>query len=70
MMEANQWNGVNNKGSKSTFITVGSGKEPVCWNCGGPHQLPDCTLPKNQEKISEGKKKIHDAMKKTRWGSK
>jgi hypothetical protein len=28
--------------------------------------LPDCTLPRNQEKISEGKKKIHDAMKKTR----
>jgi hypothetical protein len=34
MMEANQWNGVSNKGSKSTFITVGSGKDPVCWNCG------------------------------------
>jgi hypothetical protein len=66
MIEANQWNGVNNKGSKSTFITIGSGKEPVCWNCGGPHRLPDCTLPKNQEKISEGKKKMHDAMKKTR----
>jgi hypothetical protein len=65
-MEANQWNGVSNKGSKSTFITVGSGKEPVCWNCGGPHWLPDCTLPKNQEKISEGKKKMHDTMKKTR----
>jgi hypothetical protein len=65
MMEANQWNGVSNKGSKSTFITVGSGKEPVCWNYGGPHRLPDCTLPKNQEKISEGKKKMHDAMKKT-----
>jgi hypothetical protein len=65
-MEANQWNYVSNKGSKSTLITVGSGKEPVCWNCGGPHQLPDCTLPKNQEKTSEGKKKMHDAMKKTR----
>jgi hypothetical protein len=25
MMEANQWNGVSNKGSKSAFITVGSG---------------------------------------------
>jgi hypothetical protein len=37
MMEANQWNGVSNKGSKSTFITVGSGKEPVCWNYGGLH---------------------------------
>jgi hypothetical protein len=66
MMEANQWNGVNNKGTKSTFITLGSGKDPVCWNCGGPHRLPDCTLPKNQEKISEGKKKMHDAMKRTR----
>jgi hypothetical protein len=66
MMEANQWNGVSNKGSKSTFITVGSGKEPVCWDCGVPHRLPDCTLPKIQEKISEGKKKMHDAMKKTR----
>jgi hypothetical protein len=33
MMEANQCNGVSNKGSKSTFLTVGSGKEPVCWNC-------------------------------------
>jgi hypothetical protein len=41
MMEANQWNGVSNKGSNSTFITVGSGKETVCWNCGGPHRLPD-----------------------------
>jgi hypothetical protein len=66
MMEANQWNGVSNKGIKSTFITVGSGKEPVCWNYGGPHRLPDCTLPKNQEKMSEGKKKMHDAMKKAR----
>jgi hypothetical protein len=66
MMESNKWNGISNKGSKSTFITVGSGKEPVCWNCGGPHRLPDCTLPKNQEKISEGKKKMHDPMKKTR----
>jgi hypothetical protein len=66
MMEANQWNGVSNKGRNSTFITVGSGKKPVCWNCGGPHRLPDCTLPKNQEKISEGKEKMHDAMKKTR----
>jgi hypothetical protein len=66
MMEANQWNGVSNKGSKSTFITVGSGEEPVFWNCGGPHRLPDCTLPKNQEKISESKNKMHDAMKKTR----
>jgi hypothetical protein len=28
--------------------------------------LPDCTLPKNQEKISEGKKKMQDAMKKAR----
>jgi hypothetical protein len=65
MMEANLWNGVINKGSKSTFITVGSGKEPVCWNCGGPHRLPNCTFPKNQEKISEGKKKMFDAMKKT-----
>jgi hypothetical protein len=66
MMEANQWNGVSNKGSKSTFITVGSGKEPVCWNCGGPHRLPDCTLPKNQEKIYEGKKKMQDPIKKSR----
>jgi hypothetical protein len=66
MMEANQWNGVSSKGSKSTFITVRSGKEPICWNCGGPHRLPDCTLPKNQEKLSEGKHKMHDAMKKTR----
>jgi hypothetical protein len=66
MMEANQWNGISNKGSKSTFITVESGKEPVCWNCGGPHWLPDCTLPKNQEKIYEGKNKMHDAMNKTR----
>jgi hypothetical protein len=62
MMESNQWNGVSNKGNKSTFMTVGYGKEPVCWNC----RLPDCILPKNQEKISEGKKKMHDAMKKTR----
>jgi hypothetical protein len=66
MMEANQWNGVSNKGSKSTFITVGSGKELVCWNCEGPHRLHDCTLTKNQGNISEGKKKMHDAMKKTR----
>jgi hypothetical protein len=50
-MEAHKWNGVSNKGSKSTFITVGSEKKPVCWNCGGPHRLPDCTLPKNQEII-------------------
>jgi hypothetical protein len=28
--------------------------------------LPDCTLPKNQEKSSEGKKKMQDAMKKAR----
>jgi uncharacterized protein YjcR len=28
--------------------------------------VPDCTLPKNQEKISKGKKKIQDAMKKAR----
>jgi hypothetical protein len=28
--------------------------------------ITDCTLPKNQEKISEGKHKMHDAMKKTR----
>jgi hypothetical protein len=28
--------------------------------------LFDCTLPKNQENISEGKKKMHDAMKETR----
>jgi hypothetical protein len=61
MMEANQWNGISNKGSKYTSITVGSGKYPVCWNCGGCHVLPDCTLPKNQAKISEGKKKIQDA---------
>jgi hypothetical protein len=66
MMEANQWNGVSNKGSKFTFITVGCGKEPVCWNCGGPHRLPDCTLPKNRKKISGSKKKMHDTTKKTR----
>jgi hypothetical protein len=65
-MEANQWNGVSNKGRKSTFITVGYGKEPVCWNYGGGHRFPDCTLSKNQEKISEGKKKMQDAMKKAR----
>jgi hypothetical protein len=53
-------------GSKSTFITVGSGKAPVCWNCGGAHKFPDCPLPKNQENISEGKKKMQEAMKKTR----
>jgi hypothetical protein len=58
MMEANQWNGISNKGRKSTFITDGSGKEPVCWNCGGGHRLYDCTLPKNQEKKYEGKKKM------------
>jgi hypothetical protein len=29
MMEANQWNGVSNKGNKPTFITVGYGKAPV-----------------------------------------
>jgi hypothetical protein len=66
MMEANHCIGVSNKGRKSTFITVGYGKEPVCWNCGGPHRLPDCTLPKNQENVSEGKNKMHDAMKKTK----
>jgi hypothetical protein len=66
MMEANQWNGVSNKGGKSAFITVGSSKEPVCWNCGGGHRLPDCTLPQNQVKISESKKKMQDAMKKVR----
>jgi hypothetical protein len=64
-MEANQWNSVSYKGSKSTFITVGSGKDPVGWNCGGPHRFPDCTLPKIQEKISEGKKNMQDAMKKS-----
>jgi hypothetical protein len=66
MMEAHQWNGVSNKGSKSTFITVGSGKDPVCWNFGGDHRLPDFTLPIDQENISEGKKKMQDAMKKAR----
>jgi hypothetical protein len=30
MMEANHWNGDNNKGRKSTFITVGPCKESVC----------------------------------------
>jgi hypothetical protein len=69
MMEANQWNRASNRGSKSTFITVGSGKEPVCWNCGGAHRFPDCTLPKNKENISEGKKKMQDAMKKARRNS-
>jgi hypothetical protein len=48
------------------FITIGSSKEPVCCNCGGPHRLPNCTVPKNQDNIFEGKKKIHDAMQKTR----
>jgi hypothetical protein len=66
MMETNTWNGVSNKGSKYTFITVGSGNEPICWNCGGGHRFPDCTLPKNKENISEGKKKMQDAMKKSR----
>jgi hypothetical protein len=50
MMEAHKWNVLSKNGSKSTVITVGSGKSPVCWNCGGAHKLPDCTLPKNQEK--------------------
>jgi hypothetical protein len=66
MVEANQWNGVSNIGIKSTFITVGSGKEPVFWNCGGGDIMPDCNLPKNQENISAGKKKMQDAMKKAR----
>jgi hypothetical protein len=42
MMEANQWNSISNKGSKFTFITFGSGKEPLCWNCGGPNIFPYC----------------------------
>jgi hypothetical protein len=58
MMDENQCNGVSNTGNKSTFITVGSGKTPVCWNCGGAHKLHHCTLPKNQENISEYKNKM------------
>jgi hypothetical protein len=65
-VEANQWNGVSNKWNKSTIIIVGSGKTQVCWNCGRAHKLPDCTLPKNQEHISEGTKKMQKAMKKAR----
>jgi hypothetical protein len=38
----------------------------ACWNCGGGHGLPDCTFPKNREKIYEGKKEMQEAMKKSR----
>jgi hypothetical protein len=61
--------GVTGKFNVNTIFSIAeqkSGKEPVCWNCGGPHRLPDFTLHKNQEKISEGKKKMQDAMKKAR----
>jgi hypothetical protein len=66
MKEENQWNGVSNKGNKSTFIEVGSGKATVFWTHGASHKLTDCTLPKNQEIFSEGKNKMKEAIKNTR----
>ncbi|KAL4711951.1 hypothetical protein ACJJTC_011258 [Scirpophaga incertulas] len=31
---------------------------PICFNCGGPHQLRECMLPKNNARIAENRKKV------------
>ena len=39
---------------------------PKCWNCGGPHTVPNCEKPLDQPKIDEARKKWSQARNKRR----
>ena len=59
MNEAGTWTGVNTKGGDSVFKAElnKNGSKIVCDNCGGPHVLGECKLPRDEAKIKENRKK-------------
>ena len=59
MNEAGTWTGVNTKRGDSVFKAElnKNGSKIVCDNCGGPHVLGECKLPRDEAKIKENRKK-------------
>ena len=74
LCRSNDWTGAKTRGSPSSFPATstdgskgGSGRKgPVCWNCGGPHTLKDCTKPRNDALIEANRKKFNEARKNSR----
>ena len=66
------WTGAFSKANESVFISAGQSKskDPICFNCGGPHLLDKCTQAKNPGRIQANKKAFWDARKKAQKDNK
>ena len=63
MSELSAWTGVSTRGSESVFniksrVTGDNNKKFECFNCGGNHSLQECPQPRNEERITENRKKF------------
>jgi hypothetical protein len=62
---ANEW--VNTAGKDVRAFTFTPGvRVVVCWNCGKPHHLKDCTEPRNEKRIKENYLKHKEEKKDTK----
>lgn len=61
----NEWTGVGNKASPSSFFTKDGGNKVVCWNCGANgHSVKECTKPMNQDAINKRREAFNEEKKK------
>ena len=59
MNESSEWTGVATRGSDSAFnANVGGETKYECFNCGENHSLKDCPHPRNEQRITENRKKF------------
>ena len=69
MSELSEWTGVSTRGSESVFniksrAKVDNEKKFECFNCGGNHSLKECPHPRNEERITENRRKYQAGKRK------
>jgi hypothetical protein len=71
LWEEGEWTGVRTQGEAIFTNRTGGNTRGVCWNCGRSpnHQLPKCTLPRDQSKIDK-MKEAYRKEKKAKQGDK
>lgn len=69
LASTNEWTGVGNKASPSSFFTKEGERKLVCWNCGGTgHSVKECTKPLNQDNIEKRRVAFNEERKKNKKG--
>jgi hypothetical protein len=69
LCSTNDWLGIKTKAKETAFI-AGKSSDPICFNCGGAHNIKECPKQRDVERIKINKKKFWESMKSSKSKSK